>query len=381
MSEYNVEDTIQQISKLNFKGNIIPHSWFGKICFDSGKPDLLAMMILAEIVYWYRPETIKDESTGQIIGLKKKFKADMLQRSVGSFADQFGMSKRQIMDALKRLQTAGLIIKECREIDTGLGKLTNVLFVAPVVGVIANLDDDLPLMQSNVPPLCNQLHKGMQSNVPGDVIKRSTYTENTTKSTTENTTKETAALEGHTQGGDLRSTSDLKNAAAVSLSSLTFEANIGKTISPSQKAEIARKLKYVSKVVPLVDLGKTQSDVEKTVLDTHCFSMCGNDFARKLNTVVKAYREGKWMGYLQKKGSAQESPLTPEESQLKALNSELNHVKAEIQSLNLGKQGVMGQDPVFVRSLDESIARMRVKASAVREKICKLDATEVSLAC
>ena len=40
---------------LNFTGNIIPQAWYKTIIKDSGKPHLTAIVILADIVYWYRP--------------------------------------------------------------------------------------------------------------------------------------------------------------------------------------------------------------------------------------------------------------------------------------------------------------------------------------
>lgn len=98
--EYNLETTLASLSQLNIQGNIIPHTWFSKITFENNKPDLLGIMILAEVLYWYRPVEIRDEKTGALLGLKKKFKSDMLQRSINSFAEQFGVSYRQIADAV-----------------------------------------------------------------------------------------------------------------------------------------------------------------------------------------------------------------------------------------------------------------------------------------
>ncbi len=180
--------TVEEISEINFSGNIIPQSWFNFIKFPSGKPDLLGVMILSEIVYWYRPTEIRDEATGQVIGYKKKFKADKLQRNYQSFADQFGVSKRQVQDATRRLKEAGLITIELRIItlDTGM-VLSNVAYFEPVVSKIKQIT--YPYL--NKGGSCNQLHEGMQSNVGGHVIDYMTYTENTTKITTENNDDDT----------------------------------------------------------------------------------------------------------------------------------------------------------------------------------------------
>lgn len=126
--------TVEKIGKINFEGNIIPANWYKHITFSSGKPNLNAIIILAEIVYWYRPTIIRDPATGEIKGYKTKFNADKLQRSYQSFADQFGISKRQAQDAIKLLRDLGLITLEFRTITmptSGL-KLTNVMFIEPV---------------------------------------------------------------------------------------------------------------------------------------------------------------------------------------------------------------------------------------------------------
>ena len=195
--DYNLNNTLESTSKLNFIGNIIPHTWYSKITFKNGTPDLLGIVILADIVYWYRLSEIKDEKTGRLIGYKKKFKADMLQRGLGDFAKQFGYNKRQIADALKRLEDAGLIIKKHRTVETSMGVMNNVLFVAPVPSAIAAIDhntdqqdysaeitasdDDFAsneeatvLISSNVPPTTiersrgyDRTYEGVRSNVVG----------------------------------------------------------------------------------------------------------------------------------------------------------------------------------------------------------------------
>lgn len=52
--------------------------WFSRITFDNGRPDTNAILILSDIVYWYRPTVIRDERTGMVTGYRKKLKADLL---------------------------------------------------------------------------------------------------------------------------------------------------------------------------------------------------------------------------------------------------------------------------------------------------------------
>lgn len=65
--------TVDQMSRLHISGNIIPVTWFKTIRKATGKPNLNAIIILADIVYWYRPVEIRDELTGELIGLRKNF--------------------------------------------------------------------------------------------------------------------------------------------------------------------------------------------------------------------------------------------------------------------------------------------------------------------
>nr|WP_232204056.1 hypothetical protein [Atopobium sp. oral taxon 810] len=41
-------------------------------------------LILADIVYWYRVTEVRDEQSGEVVGMRKKFRADMLQRNTSS---------------------------------------------------------------------------------------------------------------------------------------------------------------------------------------------------------------------------------------------------------------------------------------------------------
>ncbi len=87
-------EIVDENAKLNISGNIIPQVWYRTIIRESGKPNLTAIIILADIVYWYKPTEIRDEGTGQVIGVRKKFKSDLLQRSYQQISEQFGFPKR-----------------------------------------------------------------------------------------------------------------------------------------------------------------------------------------------------------------------------------------------------------------------------------------------
>lgn len=175
-------DIVDAIGQLHLEGNVVPHKWFEHIRFDNGKPDLAAIIILSEIVYWYRPVYKKDELTGKLIGVKKRFKSDLLQRSYDSFSDQFGLSKRQAKEAIVRLEELGFIKRHFRTIEANNTRLNNVLFIE--------------LLHPNVIAMTFQSHtydietsEVSHSNVTPMTLERHTNTEITTETTTKITTE------------------------------------------------------------------------------------------------------------------------------------------------------------------------------------------------
>lgn len=129
---------VDAIGKIHLEGNIVPASWYKHLRTKDNKADFVAITILSDIVYWYRPTEIRDEQTGLVIGYKKKFAADKLQRSYDQLADQFSISKEQARDACHRLRDAGLITVEIRHgVRYGQGMIANnVVYLEPVAEAI-----------------------------------------------------------------------------------------------------------------------------------------------------------------------------------------------------------------------------------------------------
>ena len=121
---------VAEIGKIRFEGNIIPHQWYQHITLASGKPDLPAITLLAELVYWYRPYQTLTKG-GRAI-LKKHFDGDMFQCTAAYFTSKFGFSKDQVRKALKRLEDAGYIRREYRYIIQQGILRNNVMFIEPV---------------------------------------------------------------------------------------------------------------------------------------------------------------------------------------------------------------------------------------------------------
>lgn len=99
--------------ELRLEGDITPPSWYERIGYVTKKsgyqPHLLAINVLADACYWYRPTEIRDEATGRIKEVKKKFRGPYLQRSYDQISAKFFKSEYQSKEAVKLLEAFGLI--------------------------------------------------------------------------------------------------------------------------------------------------------------------------------------------------------------------------------------------------------------------------------
>ena len=121
---------VDAMGAINISGNIIPAIWYKTITKENGKPYLLAIVILADIVYWYRPSEVRDQGTGQILGWKKKFSEDILRQSYQYYADLFGESKKTVKTAMDKLEKLQVIRREFRTVSYGDGLVcNNVMYV------------------------------------------------------------------------------------------------------------------------------------------------------------------------------------------------------------------------------------------------------------
>lgn len=175
---------VDEVSEMNLTGNVVPLAWFKTMVGDSGKPMLLAIDLLADIVYWYRPKEIRDEGTGDLIGFQKRFKADLLQRSYRQIEHRFGVTRKQARTALDFLCKIGVIRKHLRDEMTQDGiPLHNNMYLELVPDRLReltypHLDDDVPLRE---PPSANEDTKVVTCKSEGGDIKVTTSTKNTTK--------------------------------------------------------------------------------------------------------------------------------------------------------------------------------------------------------
>ena len=134
---------VLEISNINFEGNIIPIEWFQHLKLDNGKTDMNSIILLSDIVYWYRPTTIRNETTGQPIGYKKKFRADLLQRGYKDFEALFNLSREQIKNALQRLEKFGLIKRVFRNLQVQGSTIANVMYIQIFPAKVREITDKM----------------------------------------------------------------------------------------------------------------------------------------------------------------------------------------------------------------------------------------------
>jgi uncharacterized protein YjbJ (UPF0337 family) len=174
-----------RLATLHITGNVVSLGWFNHIKMPNGKPDTVAIMLYADIVYWYRPIEVRDETTGILTGYRKKFAADKLQRSYGAFAEQYGYTKDQVKDALKRLEDNKLIDLDFRHPVVNGQKLGNVLYIGLNVERLVEINTPLPTLKVI----------GSEDETPHPpAFKDDTNTETTTETTPEITTDKDMAF-------------------------------------------------------------------------------------------------------------------------------------------------------------------------------------------
>lgn len=188
-------EIVDMVGRISITGNIIPQIWYKTITHPSGKPYLEAIVILSDIVYWYRPTEVRDERTGEVIAYRKRFKADLLQRSYADLAQQFGISKREATNAVVALEKIGVVRRHLRTIDVNGTKMANVLFLELVPKAL------LALTCGEVTPITfksdtSHVQKGdlSRSEVTPLTFKSETNTENTTENTTVTSTRDRATV-------------------------------------------------------------------------------------------------------------------------------------------------------------------------------------------
>ncbi|MDU6524992.1 MAG: hypothetical protein E6540_13595 [Enterococcus sp.] len=114
---------------VKFSGNIVPINWYKTIVNEKGKTQITAINILADVVYWYRPTVERDEQTGYEIGLRKKFKDNLLQRNYQQISEMFKISETVARNNIVFLERLGVIKRIFKNFKVNGQALNNVMFI------------------------------------------------------------------------------------------------------------------------------------------------------------------------------------------------------------------------------------------------------------
>ena len=180
-------DIVNKVGKMRFSGNVIPEAWYKTIVSSNGRVNLLAINILADIVYWYRPMEIRDEMTGDVTWKKKFADDDYLQRNYSKICEKYNVSTKQAREALIVLETLGVVKRHFRTIETEMGKCPNVMYIELIPETLYKLTYPEPTDESVKTsfPSDKEVFKKKET-CPSPEVR--TNTKNTTETTTKTTT-------------------------------------------------------------------------------------------------------------------------------------------------------------------------------------------------
>ena len=87
-------ETVDRMANFAITGNVVPQTWYRTILRETGKPHLLAIMILSDIVYWYRPKEVRDEVTGHFGDMKNGLQGTSFRNLMKNTQSCMGKTER-----------------------------------------------------------------------------------------------------------------------------------------------------------------------------------------------------------------------------------------------------------------------------------------------
>ena len=112
--DMKVTPEVAAVGLIPISGNVIPHTWYEHVR-RNGRVQANALLILADIVFYYRPTEIIDEDQ-QSIRYERKFYGDLLQRYARYYTDKFGLTINQVREAMRCLRDdVGVIFTIARD--------------------------------------------------------------------------------------------------------------------------------------------------------------------------------------------------------------------------------------------------------------------------
>ena len=111
--------------------NILPHFWFYKIVDKEGRPDLPAIMILSEIIGWFRSLAKAGSNTYYSTGKSLPELVDgKLAVSYDFLSDKLNFLKERIRKNLIHLEKLDILYREVKNIALKDGKRINQLYIS-----------------------------------------------------------------------------------------------------------------------------------------------------------------------------------------------------------------------------------------------------------
>ena len=273
---------VDEISQMNI--NSIPELWYLNIRKGT-TPNAMAILILWDILYWYKWSEVRDEASGMIIARKKKFAdKDWLQRSNEQIGQKFGISKKVARENLDFLESLGLIKRYKKTVRTDMGFIPNVLFIAVCPDMIKKFSFDLLNDKTDSDEVGTetvtdrgqrQLPSGHEDSDP----QGTTNTINTTNTTTDSTTT-TSTSSSHSEptpfDDDTPNSTGSEDSLSVSSSSPNpFDDDDIKTATSSKAVDSQPKVTSSTHSAKQNEKAKPKSskgypnEYYKTVYDTY----------------------------------------------------------------------------------------------------------------
>ena len=329
MREYTTGNRIVDASaEISITGNITPQAWYKTIVKETGKPHLAAIVILSDIVYWYRPTELRDESTGQIIAIRKKFKADLLQRSYQQIAEQFGLSKKEATNAIIFLEKLGVIKRVFRTINLNGLVVNNVLYIELIVEKLKELtyphcyDAPIPSMGDRGEDIVEEIVEGQCFTVNNSEMAVIGEGAVSPKRERVSPKKEIPATpqnsrchfsEGTALSGNRQTNTDIKDLAHIQITVTTLDDNKALTYEkasiPSKRVEAIKKLQSAGYDVSIRLSPLIEDFMDFDSLNSLGINRCVVEFLR-VNSWIKSWlHDVDFSGYRLKQGGYCHLPL------------------------------------------------------------------------
>ncbi len=180
---------VDRIGKMNITGNVIPEAWYHTVVSPNGKTNPNAILILSDIVYWYRP-TEEREENGNTVKYVKKFRDnDYVQKSYDQLCSKFNLSQKQVRECLKLLESLGVVKRHFRNINTQMGTLTNVMYIELIPDALERLTFPMDSTDSTDDTRSFPNNKGILPKKETPISQdENTYTENKSEIKTKTST-------------------------------------------------------------------------------------------------------------------------------------------------------------------------------------------------